>query len=100
VRPRNYNSPEIQAIVDRWEIERPAWEAEDLRQRAREEERLLKQRTARYARKAKRAEWTAGVAKIMAEVRRRETERATADLCQWDGKPLPSITFRSEERAP
>jgi hypothetical protein len=46
------------------------------------------------------AEWAAGVAKIIAEVRRRETERATADLCQWDGNPLPSITFRSEERAP
>jgi len=80
VRPRSYNSPEIQAIVDRWEKMRPAWEAEDRWQRAREEERLLRQRTARYASKAKRAEWTAGVAKIMAEVRRRETVRAIAEF--------------------
>jgi hypothetical protein len=80
LRARNYNSPEIQAIVDHWEKMRPAWEAEQRWQDARDEQRLLQQRTAKAASKAKRAEWTAGVAKIMAEVRRRETVRAIAEF--------------------
>ena len=80
LRARNYNSPEIQAIVDKWEAERPALEAEWRRLEAIMDQKREQQRAKSRARRAQKAEWTAGVAKIMAEVRRRETVRAIAEF--------------------
>lgn len=80
LRPRNYNSPEVQAIVDRWEAERPAWEAEWQRLEAIMNRKREKQSAKARSLRARKAEWTAGVAKIMAEVRRRENERAVREF--------------------
>lgn len=83
MRPRSYDSPAVHEIVRQWELERPAWEAEQRRRDDIEEMRAAlrreKLRERARARKARKAEWTAGVAKIMAEVRRREIERATPE---------------------
>lgn len=62
-------------ILAEWNRVRPDWEAEMRAQEEAAQKRRDEQRQKRMMREAAKAHWRAGVAKIMAEVRRREALR-------------------------